>query len=64
MNNFEELEVKLNKVKIEENKKKCRITCDDNIDCIGTKAILKLEVRSDSGTSTTYTKEIIVKGLF
>ena len=49
---------------IEENKKKCRITCDDNIDCIGTKAILKLEVRSSGGTSTTYTKEIIVKGMF
>ena len=48
----------------EENKKKCRIICDDNIDCIGTKAILKLEVRSSGGTSTTYTKEIIVKGLF
>ena len=48
----------------EKNKKKCRITCDDNIDCIGTKAILKLEVRSNSGTSTTYTKEIIVKGMF
>ena len=42
----------------------CRLICDDDIDCIGTKITLKLIIRSSYGADTTYTKEIMIKGLF
>ena len=44
---------------------KCRLICTDDIDYIGTKVILTLLYRkTGEGLSTTYTKEIIIKGLF
>ena len=44
---------------------KCRLICTDDIDYIGTKVILTLLYReAGGGLSTTYTKEIIIKGLF
>ncbi len=42
----------------------CRLICDDDIDCIGTKITLKLIIRNSYGADATYTKEIVIKGLF